>query len=87
MREVVLDGLNMHTKPEMHDELIEKFQLPYYYGRSLDSLWNILSKEDDPIHVVVQNPDNIAIGYGEVLLELFADLKKSNKNFIVDICK
>ena len=85
MREVVLDGTCMHTKAEMHDELIEKLGLPYYYGRSLDSLWTILQKEDDPVHILVKNPSNIAIGYGEVLLELFGDLVKQNKNFTVDV--
>lgn len=85
MREVVLDGNRMHTKAEMHDELMEKLELPYYYGRSLDSLWTILQKEEDPVHILVQHSESIAIGYGEVLLELFQDLVKQNKNFVIDV--
>ena len=65
MREIVLDGNEMKTKVEMHDYLKNQFILPYYYARNLDSLYQILLKETDPISIVMKNKESIAIGYGE----------------------
>lgn len=85
MREIHLDGNWMRTKAEMHDYLIAKLNLPYYYGRNLDSLWNILSKENEPMKIVITNPKAIALGYGEVLIEMFRDLEKSNPNYRLEV--
>ncbi len=85
MREVYLDGERMRTKAEMHDYLIAKLELPYYYGRSLDSLWNFLSKETDPLKIIITNQSAIALGYGEVLIEMLQDLERSNANFHLEV--
>lgn len=87
MREIILDGEQMKTKGEMHDCLIENMQLPYYYSRNLDSLWSILLKETDPVRVTVVHPLSIALGYGEVLLELLQDLAGQNTNYEIVIVK
>ncbi len=84
MREILLDGNQMKTKSEMHDHLVERLHLPYYYGRSLDSLWNVLVKDEDPIKITIINAGAIAKGYDEVLLEMFQDLMKSNPNYIIE---
>ncbi len=85
MREAVLDGAQMTTKEELHDRLMEELELPYYYGRNLDSLWNILRKEGDPIRITIRHPQLLVRGYGEVLLELFADLSAENSNYNIVI--
>jgi len=81
MREVVLDGNEMTTKVAMHDYLKNSFKLPYYYGRNLDSLYQILNKEMDPVSIVLKNKDSIALGYGDALVLLFRDLALKNKNY------
>ena len=84
MREIILDGCEMTTKVAMHDYLKSKFNLPYYYGRNLDSLYQILAKETDPIRIVLKNRESIAIGYGDALMLLFMDLAQKNKNYEFD---
>lgn len=85
MREIILDGKDMKTKEKMHDSLVEKFSLPYYYTRNLDSLYNILLKETDPVEITVKNKEEIAIGYGDALMLLFKDLAANNKNYTIRI--
>ena len=85
MREIILDGHEMTTKVAMHDYLKNQFNLPYYYGRNLDSLYQILAKETDPIKIVLKNKDSIAIGYGDALMLLFLDLTQKNKNYDFDV--
>jgi RNAse (barnase) inhibitor barstar len=85
MRNIIIDGSLMTTKEQMHDELISAFGLPYYYVRNLDSLYQILSKETDPVQIVVENKDKIVLGYGNALLLLFKDLAAKNKNYTLVI--
>lgn len=85
MREVLIDGNLMKSKEEMHDHLKERFALPYYYARNLDSLYQILAKDDDPIKVKLINKESIALGYGNALVLLFEDLAGVNDNYILDI--
>lgn len=85
MREIIIDGNFMKTKEEMHDYLKEQFDLPYYYARNLDSFYQILLKEEDPIAVTVINRDSIALGYGEAITLLFSDLASKNKNYLLNI--
>lgn len=42
---IVLDGTKMNSKEEFHAELIKKFQLPEYYGKNRDALWDLLSTD------------------------------------------
>ncbi len=81
MREVILDGNEMTTKVEMHDCLKNSFLLPYYYARNLDSLYQILLKETDPVKVILKNKESIALGYGDALVLLFHDLSQKNPNY------
>lgn len=87
MREVQLDGNRMQTKEEMHDHLIEQLQLPYYYARNLDSLWSILSKDDEPTKISIIHASSIEMGYGETLTEMLWDLKKTNPNYVIEVSK
>lgn len=85
MREIIIDGNEMTTKVEMHDYLKEQFLLPYYYARNLDSLYQILIKESDPIHVTIINKDKIALGYGAALGQLFKELAAKNPNYKIEV--
>ena len=38
-----IDGKNMLTRAEAHDELKRALNLPDYYGRNLDALWDLTS--------------------------------------------
>jgi hypothetical protein len=44
-----------------------------------------LSKETDPVQIVIENKDKIVLGYGNALLLLFKDLAAKNKNYTLVI--
>ena len=85
MREIVLDGNEMKTTVEMHDYLKNSFLLPYYYARNLDSLYQILVKETDPMKVTMINKESISLGYGDALVLLFHDLCAENHNYSFEL--
>lgn len=85
MRRIVIDGNYMKSKEEMHDHLKQEFALPYYYARNLDSFYQILLKEEDPVEVVLENKESIALGYGDALILLLKDLASENKNYTLEI--
>ena len=56
---VILDGNYMSAKDEMHRYLKEKFQLPDYYGRNLDALYDCLSEEEGlTVEVIHYDPSD-----------------------------
>lgn len=72
----VLDGKQMVNKEVFHDLVIKEFNLPSYYGRNLDSLWDLLSERSD-FDLLITNADKIEqnLGqYGKSVLQLFDDL-------------
>ncbi|HHU52761.1 MAG TPA: barstar family protein [Clostridiaceae bacterium] len=55
MRLIFLDFINIEDKISLHDYLIEKFNLPDYYGRNLDALWDCLMEISDYTLIEMQN--------------------------------
>lgn len=47
MRHIVLDFSEIENQEELHDLLQEVLELPTYYGRNLDALWDCLSEVRD----------------------------------------
>jgi len=45
MKKVVLDGSAIEDVLHLHDLLQELLELPDYYGRNLDALWDCLTGE------------------------------------------
>lgn len=43
MKQVKLDGKRLQTREELHDFLQSELDLPAYYGRNLDALWDSLT--------------------------------------------
>ena len=73
---VVLNGLNMTTRQAAHDEIARQMQLPEYYGRNLDALWDILTEREWTITFVNTRAMLEALGdYGEALFKTFFDAK------------
>ncbi|MBQ8281827.1 MAG: barstar family protein, partial [Lachnospiraceae bacterium] len=63
----------------------QEFDLPYYYARNLDSFYQILLKEEDPIEVVLENKESSALGSGDALILLLKDLASKNSNYVLEI--
>ena len=45
MRTIVLDGAEMTSRQSMHDHLARRLELPDYYGRNLDALYDVFTGE------------------------------------------
>ena len=47
-RELYLDGSQIFSVEEFHDQVSQLFGFPSYYGRNLDDLWECLNSYIDP---------------------------------------
>lgn len=81
MKEVHLYGKAMETRAAAHDQLMEKLELPAYYGRNLDALWDCLTERSEPLRIVFHDPE-AAIGhlgaYGKALIDLLEEASREN---------
>lgn len=78
--EVELDGNEIRSIEEFHDKLKIILELPDYYGRNLDALWDCLTAwVDRPHRLVWKNFENSRLYMGEYAdkaLELFVEAEK-----------
>ena len=51
MAEVVLDGLDIASLEEVHDRFAQALDLPEWYGRNLDALFDCLTDLGEPLTV------------------------------------
>lgn len=75
-KNIVFDGRQFTSKDVFHDLMVKEFELPSYYGRNLDALWDLLSERRD-LSVLIMNAQGIEenLGsYGKSVLKLFDDL-------------
>lgn len=78
----ILDGRNMLTRPEAHDELKRVLELPEYYGRNLDALYDLASTMEDEVALINAAPMKEALGmYGEKLITVLIDAQNANPGF------
>lgn len=79
--EVILDGRKMTSREALWDYLKEELPLPDYFGRNLDALYDVLTEYRKPLTIKLTNKEQIETylgGYGESLLEVFADAADEN---------
>ena len=55
MREIILDCSNITDKGQLHEALQEALQLPEWYGKNLDALFDCLTELDVETHLILQN--------------------------------
>lgn len=70
MRRITLDGKLMTTRECTHHYLEAMLDLPEYYGKNLDALWDLLSFESRPTKIYVIHPQNIIRNLGDYGAEL-----------------
>lgn len=51
MAEVVLNGLELESMEAVHDRFAEALDLPGYYGRNLDALFDCLTEQTNAVTV------------------------------------
>ncbi len=85
---VSIDGKDVGSMKDLHDGLMEQLQLPAYYGRNLDALWDVLSTWHEPIHFDVINHEKLLekLGKGGAsFLRLMMQVAIENPRITMDI--
>ena len=85
---VTLDARQLDERSQAHRYLQEKLELPEYYGRNLDALYDCLTEIAEPTQIVVPAnvTDNEKLGwYGEQLLQVLQDAAEENENLQVTV--
>ena len=55
MKQFIIEAKNFNGVESFYDEISRTFQLPAYFGRNLDALYDVLSDQDEPMLVIWQN--------------------------------
>lgn len=87
MKYITLDFTGIKTLWELHEYFKTVFQLPDYYGRNMDALWDCLYYSFEfPTTITLKNVSDIPAEMQEtveVMLELFDDLQRKDKKVTV----
>ena len=85
---VILEGSRMIDRVAVHNHLVERLQLPSYYGRNLDALYDVLMELGGETEIIFRDPGAVAeqLGrYGEALLDTLREAAESNPNLTVTL--
>jgi ribonuclease inhibitor len=87
MNYITLDFAGINTLWKLHEHLRSTFQLPEYYGRNMDALWDCLHCAfDAPTTIILKNLDQIPSAMqeaAETMLKLFRDLEREDEEVTV----
>ena len=85
---IELDGRAMTDRPAAHSHLAERLELPSWYGRNLDALYDVLTDISRETELILRDPGAVAeqLGrYGEALLDTLREAAESNPNLTVTL--
>ena len=81
-RELYLDGSQIFSVEEFHDQVSQLFGFPSYYGRNLDDLWECLNSYIDPnLRLTIRDFEHLIQVFGpesEGLKEVFEKLPQNH---------
>ena len=78
MKIVILDAKKILEKGKMHEYFAKKFDLPEYYGRNLDALFDCLCEINEPTLIKLKNENALDSATKESLIQLFRDVCSEN---------
>ena len=78
MKSVILDAKKMFKKEKMHEYFAKKFDLPEYYGKNLDALFDCLCEINEPTLIRLKNENYLDDSTKESLTQLFRDVCNEN---------
>ena len=87
MTHIILDGSRIQDRDGLHDLLSERLDLPDWYGRNLDALYDCLTDLTE-VTVFLRNAGAMtgALGdYGDKVLRVFRDAAAENPGFGFEI--
>ena len=87
MNSVILDAKKMLKKEKMHEYFVKKFDLPEYYGKNLDALFDCLCEINEPTLIKLKNESALDDGTKESLIQLFHDVCNENEMVKFELVK
>ena len=79
----LIDGTCMTSRAAVHDELARALELPEYYGRNLDALWDLTSTiKAEAVLLHADAMLNAMGAYGERLLQTLTEAAEKNPDFV-----
>ena len=85
---IVLNGKAMTDRPTAHSHLAERLDLPTYYGRNLDALYDVLTDIGEDTQIILEDPAAVIenLGkYGEALLSTMQEAAEENPHLIITL--
>ena len=85
---IILEGKAMVDRPAAHAHLAERLDLPSYYGRNLDSLYDVLTDIGADTEIILMDPAAVAeqLGkYGEALLSTMQEAAEENPRLTITL--
>ena len=82
MKQVILDGNYITTRAQLHDALTEQLQLPEWYGRNLDALYDCLGEMRD-VEIILRGWPRE--GYLARAMDLMLDAARENPSLRIYI--
>jgi ribonuclease inhibitor len=80
--EVTLNGSELTTMAQVHEQIAKDLKFPSYYGKNLDALHDMLMNEDKDVTITILNGGelfmNIGEDKGQALLDLLNDVHEAN---------
>lgn len=76
MRTVIIDCAEAENKAQLHDLLASKLELPEWYGRNLDALYDCLTDICEETHLILRNHETFGT-YGAALARTLEDADRS----------
>ena len=87
MKSVILDAKKMLKKEKMHEYFAKKFDLPEYYGKNLDALFDCLCEINEPTLIKLKNENALDKSTKESLVTLFLDICAENEMVKFELVK
>ncbi|MCI9677509.1 MAG: barstar family protein [Oscillospiraceae bacterium] len=75
--ELIIDGSALPEAAAVHDLFTRALDLPEWYGRNLDALYDVLTERGEPLRLLVRNREALA-EYAEDLLRTLAEAAAEN---------
>ena len=85
---IMLDGKAMVDRPAAHSHLAQRLDLPTYYGRNLDALYDVLTEIGTDTELILEDPAAVVenLGkYGEALLGTMQEAAEANPHLIITL--
>ena len=75
--ELIIDGSALPEAAAVHDLFTRALDLPEWYGRNLDALYDVLTERGEPLRLLVRNREALA-EYAEDLRRTLAEAAAEN---------